>query len=56
MHLLTVSRAQFAENNLVRDLGQIINSHVEGFIPQIWINSLKEGEDYETMVSYVDAL
>ena len=32
MHLLIVSRAQFARNNPVRDLGQIVNSHVEDFI------------------------
>lgn len=44
MHLLTVSRAQFAGENLVHNPGQIMNSHVKEFIRRRFLfDSLKEG-------------
>ena len=44
MHLPTVSRAQFARENLVYNLGQIRNGYVKDFIRRRFVcDSLKEG-------------
>ncbi len=46
MHLLTVSRAQFAGENFVHNPGRIMNSHVKESIGRRFVfDSLKEGGD-----------